>query len=341
MGSFPVRPRLYTKPYKSVADQLALLATRGMEITDLSAANGCLERIGYYRLSGYWYPFRKSHLSVNPVTGSLLPHPVTGRPNVIVEDDFRPGTTFHEVMDLYVFDKRLRLLFLDAIERVEVALRVDIALLIGARDPWAHRDPNQLHGRFSKKLNPVTNQNEYQKWLARLDATYKRSNDEFVKHFKRKYGGEEPPIWIAVELWDFGMLSVFLGGMKIADQEQLAAKYGLPRANLLTSWVRNINHIRNICAHHGRLWNRSPADQPSPPKAGEVATLDHLASDKLAQSRLYASAAALQFFLRTINPTSSWGERLKDHCATFPVSSVVKVAQAGFPKGWEQLPLWN
>jgi abortive infection bacteriophage resistance protein len=168
-----------------------------MEITDDTAASACLGRIGYYRLSGYWYPFRKSHISMNPVTGQKLLDPITQRPRIIVEDHFRAGTTFQQVMNLYVFDKRLRLLFLDAIERIEVALRVDVALLLGARDPWAHRNPGQLHGNFVKKTDPRTGQSEYRKWLDRLDSTFNRSQEEFVKHFKRKYAGEQPPIWSA------------------------------------------------------------------------------------------------------------------------------------------------
>jgi abortive infection bacteriophage resistance protein len=249
------------KPYLTVDDQIALLRSRGMGITDDAAAAACLGRIGYYRLSGYWYSARKSHLDIDPLSGAIVRHPASGRPQVVVEDDFRSGTTFQQVMDLYVFDKRLRLLFLDAIERIEVALRVDIALLIGLRDPWAHRDPSQLHGNFTKKINPLHGETDHKKWLERLDQTFERSKDEFVKHFKRKYVGEEPPIWIAIELWDFGMLSVFLSGMQVHDKETLAAKYGIQRHALLTSWVRNLNNVRNMCAHHGRLWNRSPADQ--------------------------------------------------------------------------------
>jgi abortive infection bacteriophage resistance protein len=331
---------MYTKPYRSVTDQIALLESRGMAITDKAAASACLQRIGYYRLSGYWYPFRRSHISTSPPTGTPLLDPFTGRPKVVVEDDFRPGTTFQQVMDLYVFHKRLRLLFLDAIERVEVALRVDIALLIGARDPQAHRDPNQLHGNFSKRVNSRTGQTDFATWLARLDETFGRSKEEFVKHFKAKYGGEMPPIWIAIELWDFGMLSVFLGGMKVADQSQLALRYGLPRADLLTSWCRNINNVRNICAHHSRLWNRSPADQISPPKTGEVAELDHLSTDRVAQTRIYATAAILHFLLKSINPGSSWANRLKQLCAAFPSSTATQLVHAGFHKNWDSLPLW-
>ena len=312
-----------------------------MDITDPIAAHACLERIGYYRLSGYWYPFRQSHADVDPVTGVVLLHPVTCRPQIVVGDEFRSGTTFQQVMDLYVFDKRLRLLFLDALERIEVAMRVDIALLLGQRDPWAHRDPHQLHGRFSRSADPKIGRNEYEKWLSRLDDTFNRSKDEFVKHFKHKYPGEFPPIWIAIELWDFGMLSVFLRDMKYADQMTLALKYGLPRPELLTSWIRNLNHVRNICAHHSRLWNRSPADQIAPPKFGESSLLDHLALSPTALTRLYSSAAALQYLLRTVNPTSLWGARLKAHAATFPVGVPLSLKNAGFPDDWEALQLWR
>lgn len=332
---------VYLKPYKTVEEQLDLLIRHGMQVAEPKAAKECLARVGYYRLSGYWYPFRKSRLSANPLTGEPLSYPNTNKKQRIVEDNFLPGTTFKQVMDLYVFDKRLRLLILDAIERIEVALRVDIALLLGRRDPWAHREARYLHGNFTKKRNPPSDETGFDRWLQKLDAAFDRSREEFVKHFKAKYRGEKPPIWIAIELWDFGMLSTFLGGMKRADQEVLAARYRLSRSELLTKSCRNFNNIRNICAHHGRLWNRSPADQIVLPKQGEASELDYLVQNISAQSRLYGTVAFLQFFLKTIHPGSSWAARLKQHCATFPLAKGVSLSQAGFPKGWESFPLWN
>ena len=303
-------------------------------------AQACLERIGYYRLSGYWYPFRKSHLSVHPLNGTPLINPLTGKQVLIVEDGFRFGSTFQQVMNLYVFDKRLRLIFLDAIERVEIALRVDMALLLGQRSPWAHRDPLQFNRDFGSRVN-TTGQTVHQKWLGRLDDSYIKSKEEFVKHFKAKYPRDYPPIWIAVELWDFGMLSVMLEGLKHSDQSQLAKKYLLPRPELLTSLARNINNIRNICAHHSRLWNRSPADRLAPPRSGEIAVLDHLAVDLNARSRVYATAALLQYLLRIINPSTRWSQRLKDHMNTLPTTNGIELVQAGFPSGWDSLDLWK
>lgn len=320
----------YRKPHLDVPGQLALLLSRGMDVADPAKATAYLERIGYYRLSGYWHPLRQSQ--VIPVPG--------GKAATQVLDTFRPGATFAQAIDLYVFDKRLRLLFLDATERIEVALRVDVALLLGAQDPWAHRNPALLHGKFARRVNPNTGRTSHQDWLARLDQAASRSKEEFVRHFTSRYSGPLP-IWIAVELWDFGMLSTFLAGMAMSDQAAVAAKYGVQRPELLAGWMRGINHVRNICAHHGRLWNRSPADQPKPPKAGEISLLDHLASDPFAQTRLYGVAAPMQYLLRFINPTTSWPDRVRQHLDGFPSAPGAAVGQTGFPTGWETLPLWS
>lgn len=321
-------PVPYDKKFLDVPEQLALLRSRGMDIGDDARAAAALERIGYYRLSGYCYPFRKMLLRL----GQTPPYEIL--------DDFKPGSELRHVLDLYVFDKRLRLLFLDAIERIEVALRVDIALMLGARDPWAHRDPATFHpGAFTTKPDPVTGQTPHTQWLAKGDTGAERSSDEFAKHHLHTYTSPLP-IWKAIELWDFGALSTILGALTVTDLKTLCAKYGIPRWQLLPSWVRAINHIRNICAHHGRLWNRSPADQPKPPRVGEIPLLDHVAEDTLAQSRIYATAAIMRYLLWKINPMTTWGNRLQHHFATFPATPHVAVTQTGFPSGWAQLPLW-
>jgi abortive infection bacteriophage resistance protein len=335
MGSSPLPGNPYGKSYKTPTQQVALLQQRGLDVSDPGLAQACLERIGYYRLSGYWYPFRKSRLGVNPVNGAPLIDPATRKQQVIVDDDFRANSSFRQVMDLYVFDKRLRLILLDAIERIEVALRVDIALLLGQRSPYAHRDPAELDSVFTRRPSG------HQKWLDRLDESFRKSREEFVTHFKAKYIGQFPPIWIAIELWDFGMLSFLLEGLKPADKTILAQKYGLPRSSLLVSFARNINNVRNICAHHSRLWNRSPADRIAPPRLGEIPGLDHLALDVNAYSRLYATVAVMQHFLLIINPSTRWSERLCAHLQTLPTENNINLTQAGFPVGWERLPLWK
>ena len=319
----------FAKPYLPVADQLSLLKARGMTISDETKATAYLEKIGYYRLSGYWYPWRESTLATS-----------ASPPRRIVYDQFRPGVEFRHVINLYVFDKKLRLLMLDGIERIEVALRTEIGLLLGRISPTAHRDAACLSRRFAIVTKRNSTTTEHAEWLQRLDRAFQSSREDFVKHYKTTYSSPLP-LWAAIELWDFGMLSHFLSGMRDSDLDTLAAKYGLPRRVLLTSWVRSINFVRNLCAHHCRLWNRAMIDQPRPSPLGMIPQLDHLTGDTYAQERLYGVAAVIRYFLRTINPGTTWGVRLRELMDSFPSVSGISIRHMGFPSNWQQHPLWS
>lgn len=319
----------YPKPYQGIPQLLQTLRQRGMQISNTAAAARHLRRAGYYRLSGYWYPMRQSTTQVDGA----------GVSQTIIQDNFRPGTTFELACELYVFDKKLRLLVLDAIERVEVGLRVQIADLLGQRNPLAHLDPGELHGNFSRSKPGVLS--KHAQWIKKFRINQDRSNEEFKANFQSKYPGTEFPIWMAIEFWDFGNLSHFLPGLKMPDRLQIASTYGLRREDILTGWFRSLNSVRNTCAHHSRLWNRPLADNPPPPRIGDHPFLDHLVGDVRAQTRLYALVVALQFMLKTHHPGSTWGERLKAHCRTFPKSPHIDLSQAGFPANWMKLPLWR
>lgn len=322
----------YAKSFIDIPGQAALLQSRGLDIGDPATAERLLAQHGYYRLSGYWHPLRKSALGVDDA----------GKPVVVYSDDFVVGATLDQAIGLAEFDRRLRALFLEAIERIEIAMRVSVALLIGARGPWAHRQAGHFYPRFVTQTDASTGVAPFQAWLARLDEHEQRSKEQFTTHFREKYGGPLP-LWISIEVWDFGMLSKLIGGMAVADQQHLAGFFGIARRPLLPSWLRAINHIRNVAAHHSRLWNRSPADQPVPPKPGEFALLDSFAKDVFAHSRLYAVAAIIQYLLRIIDPNAAteWSDRLKAHFATFPAIPGVAVGNSGFPAGWEATALWN
>lgn len=319
----------YNKPHLPVPDQLRLLENRGMAVGDRARAERYLRRLGYYRLSGYWYPARQ--------TRSTL---VNNKPVFVAEDTFRLGTTFERAVELYVFDKRLRLLFLDAIERIEVSLRVEAALLLTARDALAYRNANELHGNFAKKIDVRTGQTKHHEWLRRFDESAARSKEEFVERFRNKYS-TPLPMWIAIELWDFGQLSHFISGMKHADVAMLAALYQLPRHELLSSWVRTINQVRNVSAHHSRLWNRVLTEIPKQLRPGEVPMLDHLTIAGSSRERVYVAAAIIQHMMRIVSPNSTWGARLKTLIASFPAGPGISLRHAGFPQDWEKLPLWS
>ena len=146
----------YTKHYRSINQQLEILKKRGLLISDEDKAKHYLKTVGYYRLSGYWFPFRQRN----------------DDDTTIIKDDFIQGVEFDHVIKLYVFDRKLRLLFMEAIERLEVALRVEIALLMGRRDAWVHRKANFLDYKFTKKKSK-NGKTGHQNWLDRLDAHIK------------------------------------------------------------------------------------------------------------------------------------------------------------------------
>ncbi|MER9159080.1 Abi family protein [Mesorhizobium sp. M0778] len=226
---------------------------------------------------------------------------------------------------------------MDAIERIEISVRTEVALAIGRHAPKAHRDPARVDKRFTT-IAPPRQQSMYTDWLNKLDGKEADSKEEFAVHFRTKYNGDQMPVWVAVELLDFGPLSIFLSGMKYADLQLIAASYGI-RFHLVKSWIRSLSAIRNVCAHHSRLWNKPLIDQPALPSQGEIPVLDHMIAG--GNKRLYAALAIIRLLLKQINPRTKWADRLKAHMATFPAAPNIKVSDMGFPADWEKLPLWN
>ena len=236
----------YFKPWTSYAEQIDTLIARGLHVADRALALDYLERIGYYRLSGYWFAFRER-------SGPLVLLDEQGRKpkkikveNVALES-FKTGATFQNAVDLYVFDKQLRLLAMDALERIEIALRVDISHTLGKMDPFAYLEPAMFHGDFSRKLDRDSGLSRHHEWLGKHAQLVGRSKEEFVRHNKSKYG-LPLAIWVACEVWDFGTMSTLFGGMREAEQDAIARQYGINNGRIFATWLRSLNYLRNVCA---------------------------------------------------------------------------------------------
>lgn len=316
------------KPWQSFPDQLQILKSRGLQVEDDEAALRYLARIGYYRLSGYWYPMR----TVDKVASAREKRPVR-------LDQFVEGSRFEDAVRLYVFDAKLRLLALDALERIELAVRVDVAHLLGKYDPCAQKNPKCLHGHFTKQLlrrGPNKGKTEYQVWLGKYKQQLFRSRREpFVEHHQRTYGGELP-IWVAIEVWDFGMLSKLFAGMKLSDQDLIAQKYGVENGRTFASWLRGLNFIRNVSAHHSRLWNINVLERaPLPQSASYWRQLNN--------ERPFLYFCFMQQMLRVLCPNSSWSQRFAGVLEEFPSkeSLIISLADFGVVEGWEEWDIWK
>lgn len=314
---------MYQKPYLTIPQQVELLRDRGMLVEDEAKASEYLQRIGYYRLSAYWHPMRLRNKHTNEVTSR-----------------FCEGATFKAATDLYIFDGRLRLIMLDALERLEVSLRTEVALSIGSHDPKAHRNLSVLGRDFGNPVRPggIT---KHREWLQRLDNRASVSKDQFAIHFRTKYPNDDMPIWMAVELMDFGPLSHLISGLTNSDLAKIGSHYGGINPILLKSWARSMAFSRNVCAHHSRLWNKPLVNQPALSGKAIPVDLRHLHNLHDSGKRLYTIACIARFMLKFANPRTSWKDRFVDHIMTFPATNQISLSSAGFPNDWQTESLWR
>ena len=311
-----------SKTWLSFEQQLVSVKNKGMQVDNDSLATSYLERVGYYRLSGYWYPFRQ--FNKNNTNQRL---------GLFVDD-----THFQHIVDLYIFDKKLRLLAIDALERIEMAVRVDIAHALGKKDPQAHEQADKLDGNFAKKIiknGKNKGKTEHQLWLAKhSQLLYRARKEPFILHHNKNYQGIVP-IWVAIEVWDFGCMSRLYAGMTFSDKTLIAKKYGA-NAKQFEQWLRSLNFIRNDSAHHSRLWNANILEQSAP------ISFDSKWS-KLVNHKLFFYFCIMQHMLKVICPGSSWNQRFKSLLNEFPAvpDDTVKLKDFGLITSLEDWRFWQ
>ena len=240
---------------------------------------------------------------------------------------FQPGTTFEDVVALYEFDRALRLLVLDAVERIEVAVRGNWAYQLALK--------NGPHGYLRTGL--YSDRGKLNAKKRELTAQVNRSKDTFIIHYKTKYSGPtHPPVWMASELMSFGLLSSLYGLLKDPkDRNAIAAPFGLDEV-IFGPAVQNISTVRNICAHHGRLWNqRLKATLKLPKKRPPILAN---ALNRIANDKLYNTLAFVKYLLDGCDPSNTWGQRLIAHMATLASG---READMGFPPDWLDWKLWG
>ena len=301
----------YSKPFKSLQEQAELLIKRGL-VGDKDEICERLRYVGYYRLSAYWYPFRS-------LVGGIR------------QDDLLPGTTITQVWNHYRFDRRLRLLLLDAIERIEVALRSTAAYRYA-----------ESQGPFGYEALLPENIRE----KIRISDSLKNQYD-FVSHFAGKYNGEFLPVWMAVGVMDFGDLLSFLRSIDHNIRTRIAKDFGIPMT-LLLSWMDALRLVRNACAHHARVWNKMWGISPKKHKAwGGYAYNENLkkwircagVEFPFQIKKTGYILIICRFLLKMTSGNTKWKERVDALFDEFKELSVN--SGMGLPEHWQLSPLWK
>lgn len=297
---------IFSKPALSFEDQARLLLSRGME-GELDEIRDRLALVSYYRLSGYWF-HRKG-----------------------TDERFKPGTRFSIAWDQYVFDRNLRLMAMDAIERIEVSLRTLVSY------HQAHE-----HGPFGyvdkpEALDKAPSIDKRGELLRRIEDEVARSKEVFVRHFLDKYGDHHrlPPIWVVTEVLSFGtVVSLWMYSSKRV-QTEVAKAFGVSE-RVLQSWLWSLNEVRNVCAHHGRLWNREIGNKPMIPlRKHHPAWHDPVA---IGNERVFGVLTICADALGRFAPGTSWPRRVRDLVES---QTVAPMRNMGFPDRWLESPLWK
>ncbi|MBO4561038.1 MAG: Abi family protein [Bacteroidaceae bacterium] len=294
----------FLKPFANAHDLILLLQSRGLIIEDSVKAERYLQFIGYYRLSAYMYP--------------LLQIPKE-------QHRYKSNMTFSHVMMLYRFDKKLRLLLFNEIEKIEVAVRstiVNTGCELFGDSFWI------TNGDF------FIDKNKFNHTLELIDSEMRKSREDFIVHFRQTYTNTYPPAWILAEILPFGVITNIYSNIKSAGvKKRIAGKFGLQIAPF-ESWLTIITLTRNSCCHHARVWNKQNTIKPMLPNkmTGQWISIP---TDTL---RIYFNICIIKYFVDTISPQNDIKAKLDALLCSFPN---IDIKAMGFPQGWENEPLWR
>jgi len=274
--------------------------------TDRSASLHYLEHLNYYRLAAYWLPFETEHTS----------------------HTFQTGTTFREVMDLYNFDRELRLLVLDAIERVEVSTRAAWSYVIAHRyGPHGHLEASCFKQKGNKWDHAANTQ--------KLGDRVRKSREVFMRHYREKYDEPLPPVWVTVEAMTLGELSKWYENLRHGtDRNAVAHKFDLDETNF-ASFLHHLTTVRNLCAHHSRLWNREFTFTFKLPRKRPLKLALSLCHQ--GNRRIYNTLTMLAWLMDAISPNHHWRVRLNH----LHQSHNIDLSSMGFPRSWNTNPVWR
>jgi abortive infection bacteriophage resistance protein len=295
--------RPYAKPALIYSDQVKQLQNRGLEIKNVPRAIHLLESISYYRLSGYWYP--------------MLAHKTN--------HEFKEGGTFQDAFQLYSFDRELRVLVLRELEKIEVSIRAKMIYVLSHHyGPFWYQESNLFYNHI-----------KHGKCLGNLQNEYNRSDEEFIEAFKKKYSDPLPPSWMMLEITSFGTLSFLYSTLKPGVVKREIAKHFGLNDKTFSSWIHSIVYLRNVCAHHSRLWNRIMSIQPINPRSIYKPWLQNTT---VSNNRLYFILSMMLFLHQTINPGNTLSKRFKNLLIKY---YNVDVHAMGFPRDWDKELLWK
>ncbi|MDR2555189.1 MAG: Abi family protein [Fibromonadaceae bacterium] len=294
---------VYQEQFLSYEEQINLLKNRGLLFKDEARALNLFECISYYRFSSYWHPFLKDK-------------------QVKI---FKENVNFDSIFDLYKFDADLRKIIMAEIVKIEIAVRSKMVYILSLS--------NDSFWLENEKLFSCSN--IYASLISSIKKEIDRSEESFIISFKKEFSNDIPPAFMVLETASFGTLSKLYKYLKSSKEKQeIALFFGL-LDKAFESWLHSLVYVRNICAHHSRLWNREMRISPLHPRTYKNQWLEN---KQIPNNRIYFILSIIIYLLNIINPKHSFKQKLNSLFLKYP--SIDKAAM-GFPTDWQKEPLWN
>lgn len=312
--------KVYNKTPLSFQEQITLLKSRDLIIGDEPKALSYLKEISYYRLSAYFLPYQTA------------------------KDKFENNITFDQIIKTYSFDRELRLLVFDCIERIEVAIRTQFIYQMSLHYKDSHWQDNQNHfitpyyNKIGNLVNPFA---DFQAIISKAKTA--RTPETFIRHYINNYHKPaNPPSWMCFELLTIGELSHFYRGLKNnADKKRIAGFFEV-HPTVFTSWLHTLTYVRNICAHHSRLWNRDLAIEPEK----LLKPIGNWIGKPFENNkRVFYFLCILRYMLLRVNPGNSMKQKVESLINKYPTVPIKFLGIPSNGKGnlmdWQNEPVWK
>ncbi|MCR5037614.1 MAG: Abi family protein [Bacteroidales bacterium] len=304
----------YVKTPLTINEQILRLEQRGLGFTDKKQAASYLQNISYYRFRAYTYPYQDNE---NPESDHAF---------------IKKNIDFQDIIDLYVFDKRLRNLIFNELEKIEVAVRTELSQTysICTNDAFWYNDSCLF-----------ADDNTFNSMIKDIESDVHRSNEDFIKHYWKKYDTPLlPPSWMTLEVVSFGLLSRIFKNLKKSDKKKQISRYfGIIDEEIFANWLHALSNLRNCCAHHSRIWNRRFPVHMILPYNTVNPFMSKNSIKEIKQNKIFALLSAIKYIVDIISPGNSFRQRLVE--ILNDSHRLLTVKEMGFPENWEDLPVWK
>ena len=300
----------------SIAEQISLLKKRGMLFRDENSASHFLENISYYRLKGYWWDMQDD----------------------FIRHTFQPNCYFEDVLDRYNFDRHLRLILFDAIERIEIALRTKMIYHLSMTYGGLWYLNAALFERSQLPSDPQ--KTIYENTIHELEKEFTRSQEIFIKDHRNRYPNLHADAWKILEVASMGTLSKLYKNLKhqLPEKSIIANEMGLRLHSELSSWLEAITYIRNIIAHHSRLWSRNMVKVPMFKLNNPISDWLDKPISPVQAKKPFLIISSMVYLCNEVTPQHQIKKKIE---ALFDENNTIPIYKLGFLYDWRNQALWR